>query len=221
LPTRDYRPYAEGKNIREQMKTAEELGKEPPVYAVEYTFTNVNTGEDSVVLSNDYLDIYKEEWFKNTYESKTWEGPTVTVEEGYTPAITDFEITTRDGSDMTEELINGEEFIFLIIAYDIENTDTGEIEKLAELTKAAQEKGHEVYGITSSNYEQTEQFRHDHKLPFEFLVGDGIVLKTMIRSNPGIMLLRDGKVLRKWHHNDTPTLKQIEDNKYYKEAKLD
>ncbi|MFZ6051476.1 DoxX family protein [Halocola ammonii] len=221
LPIKDYRPYAEGKNIREQMKSAEELGKEPPVYAVEYTFTNTKTGEDTIVLSNDYLEIYKEEWFKSTYENKSWEGPTVTFEEGYTPPISDFEITTRDGSPMTEELINGEEYIFLVVAYDIENADTGEIEEIAQLAEDVQAEGHKIYGLTSSNYETTEQFRHDHDLAFEFLVGDGIVLKTMIRANPGIMLLKDGKVIRKWHNNDTPTLEQIKQNQYYKEVDPD
>ena len=74
LPLKDYRAYAVGESIIENRKSAEELGLQGPVFATEYTFRNVNTGVDTVVLSSDWLKIYNEPWFKSTYETVSFDG---------------------------------------------------------------------------------------------------------------------------------------------------
>jgi hypothetical protein len=54
-----------------------------------------------------------------------------------------------------------------------------------------------------------ETFRHEHQLAVPYYYADATVLKTIIRSNPGIALWNNGTVLGKWHHNDTPTASEI------------
>jgi hypothetical protein len=63
--------------------------------------------------------------------------------------------------------------------------------------------------LTSSGSEQMEAFRHEHQLAVPYYYSDATVLKTIIRSNPGIALWKNGTVLGNWHHNDTPSSAEV------------
>ena len=67
----------------------------------------------------------------------------------------------------------------------------------------------ESFILTSSGSEQTEAFRHEHQLAVPYYFADATVLKTILRSNPGVALWQNGKVLGNWHYNDTPTAEEI------------
>ncbi|MEM7163187.1 MAG: DoxX family protein [Bacteroidota bacterium] len=210
LPLRDYRPYAEGNNLKELRKSAEELNLDPPVYATEYTFTNSQNGKDTIVLSTDWLKIYKEPWFKK-YEKKSFNGKSVLVKLGYEPLIPpDFAFESIENGEITEDILNDARASFLFITYDVEKADKKASQSFATLATAIQNKGLPIYGATSSDLTgAAEDYRHEYQMGFEFLQGDEKVLKTIVRSNPGVVLLKDGVVLKKWSSASIPSSEEL------------
>lgn len=220
LPMKDYRPYAIGESIRENMKDADELneslalGEEPyqaPEYATEYTFVNVKTKEDTVVMSNDWLEIQGTEWFKNTYEiaENGYDGASVLVKDGYNPLIQDFEVMDYEGEDYTYEIVGNEGYTFLHISKDLNTAHTCPQEALNELAKKAEANGHAFYALTSASYEEAEEYRHEYQAAYPFLVCDQTELKIVVRSNPGLILIHDGVVLGKWAASDIPAYEDM------------
>jgi len=233
LPHKEYTPYAIGESIRENRKTADELGLPSPQFATKYTFKNKTTGQDTIVLSTDYLKIYNAEWFKNRYELVTYEGESISVPvykkddkgnlitdkdgnnielETYVPKIQDLNPTTYEGEEVVEDLINNSGYTFFFISKDLENAEIGTMSVISNLSKAAQKNNIKFYGLCNSAYEITEEFRHKHQLGFEFLEMDFIELKMMIRDNPGLMLIHDGKVVNKWAWRDFPTWDEVQED---------
>ena len=211
LPVRDYRPYAKGVNVKEERKSAEERNLKPPVYATEFTFTNTVNGKDSIVLSTDWMKIYKEPWFAK-YENKSFDGKSILIEEGHVPSVPpDFAFESMERGDITEEIMDLDN-VLLFISYDIESAKTKAAKKFAAVSDEAQKNGFTVYGATSSDLSGVvEDFRHEHQLAFEFLQGDEKVLKTIVRSNPGLVWFKNGVVMEKWAAGDIPDFNEIKD----------
>jgi hypothetical protein len=211
LPIKDYRPYAIGNSIREGMMSAEELGKEPPVNAVEYTFTNLKSGADTIILSTDFLDkkLYADSTFMQKYEVKSYEGKTIELKPGYEPPISDFLLESFEGEDMTSSIIDDPGIVFLQVCYDLEKTNTSNQKEINAFAKSAQDAGQRFFGLTASDDQVTDSWRHDHQAAYPFLRGDEKVLKTIIRANPGIVMMKDGKVLDNWAACDLPVYEEV------------
>jgi uncharacterized membrane protein YphA (DoxX/SURF4 family) len=186
LPFIDFRAYRIGNNIPQQM-----LPGEQPI--IEYTF--VKNGED--VSSTKFLS--EEEGYK--YKSSK-----VLNEEKVKPKITDYSVVGPEGEDLTQNTFQGPRL--LLVMYDINKTSSANINAIRELTKALEGKV-DCLILTASTEEQVETFRHEHQLAVPFAFADATVLKTIIRSNPGIALWKDGTVLGNWHHNDTPSVEEV------------
>ena len=182
LPFIDFRAYAIGNHLPTLMEPSEEL-----VY--EYVMTK--DGEEFT------FDSYPSD---KSYEFKAMN----LVNPEAQPKITDLSVWNDEG-DFTDELLTGNKLIFII--YSADKVSTAHIEEIKQL--AAQVKTAEAWVLTASGYEEFEKFRHEVQLAVPYFYADATVLKTMIRSNPGIMLLSNGTVIGKWHHNDTPELSDI------------
>lgn len=208
VPIRDYRPYAEGKSIADQMKSAEDLGLESPVYATEYTFTNSSTGKDTIVLSNDWLKIYKQPWFAK-YEKKSFNGRSILVKEGYEALITDFRLESFEGDDFTHSFLHDPGKKFLFVSYDVSKADSIEVQAFSSIASQLESAGHTVYGASASSENEIEDFRHKHQLAFQYMLGDEKVLKTIIRANPGLILVENGVVLKKWSGGKIPSFEEL------------
>jgi uncharacterized membrane protein YphA (DoxX/SURF4 family) len=207
LPIKDYRPYAEGKNIKDQMKSASELGLEPTEYANVYRLENQETGEELTMNSNEYLEreIWKDKAWKIVYTSPE----PIVIKRGYEPPIATFNVMNEEGVDIGEDLLNDQGFSFMVVMYDVEKADEDNLDELVQLSAQAEEKGLHFYALTSSSYEDYDAFRHEHGLAFPFYTGDEIFLKTIIRANPGLLLLKDGEIIEKWHGNDLPDYSDV------------
>lgn len=118
--------------------------------------------------------------------------------------ISDLSVWT-DEDDFTEELLTGNKL--LIVIYDTDKADKDHIAEINQLANQLQTATPWV--LTASGYDQYEAFRHDVQLAVPYYYTDATVLKTMIRSNPGLILLQDGTVKGKWHYNDTPDVSEI------------
>ena len=114
LPLKDYRPYAVGESIIQNRLSAEEIGLDAPVYATEYTFKNITTGLDTVILSSDWLVMQKAPSFKRTYEIISYEGAEVKIYDGYEPRIMDLIMENAEGDDLTDEVLSNKGYTFFI-----------------------------------------------------------------------------------------------------------
>lgn len=188
LPFIDFRAYKIGNNIPKQM-----IAHAQPI--IEYTFKK---GAEEV-KSLKYL--LPEEGYQ--YVSSK-----VLNEDEIKPKITDYSVTSAKGEDLTQSTFQGAKL--LIIAYDINKSNTESSDKIRLLANALNGKV-EALILTSSSEEQVDAFRHENQLPIPFAFADATVLKTIIRSNPGIALWKDGTVLGNWHYNDTPSAKEVEE----------
>ncbi len=207
LPVWDFRPYAEGLSIVDGMKSADELGLQPTRYGTVYVMKNVNSGEEEKVGSDAYVS---ERW----YEKKEWEmltdrTETVVLEKGYEPPVHDFILTYED-VDITDSILSAPS-IFLLVGYQIEKTNKEAYKEINEFALAAERAGVPFLGVTASLSASVEAMRHELQTPFPFGTMDETTLKTMIRANPGILLLKKGLVVAKWHHNDLPEFSEVRD----------
>jgi hypothetical protein len=134
----------------------------------------------------------------------------VLVQKGYEPPIHNFFIETPDGEDIKDFFLYDENYTFFWIAHDLEKADRSKTDEINNLATDAMNKGMNFIGLTSSLPENIEAFRAENNIPFEIFNADEITLKTMIRSNPGLMLIKKGTVMDKWHHNDFPDIEEIE-----------
>ena len=208
LPLKDYRPYAIGESIIQNRLSANEIGLDAPVYATEYTFKNITTGLDTVILSSDWLVMQKAPSFKSTYEIVSYEGAEVKISDGYEPRIMDLIMENAEGDDLTDEVLSNKGYTFFYISKDLDAVAEAGApgqEEFNVLADAAQKEGITFYGLTNSGAAFNNTFATENSAPYEFLTCDQIELKIVIRSNPGLVLIKDGVVVGKWSWRDIPT----------------
>ena len=191
LPIFDFRPYSIGSDIVKNMTIPE--GEKPTQY--ETLFTMKKDGVEQVFTIDNYPDST---WtFVNT--------KTIVKEKGYEPAIQDFSVLcVEDGEDMTEQILHNDGYVFLLISHQLGMADDGNIDLINELYDYSLEYGYGFYCLTSSSEEEIQLWKENTGAEYPFCQVDNITLKTMIRSNPGLMLLRKGVVLQKWSTGDLP-----------------
>jgi hypothetical protein len=207
LPIKDFRPYAIGKNIPEGMKTCEELELTCPEVAYIYKVKDKISGEEMDVLSN----VYSVDWEKYDFISSTDE--TVVLQEGYEPPILDFSISKNE-IDYTNMVLD-EEYAFLLVCYNINKTDNGQQENINDFYASSLMNNVPFFALSASSNEDLSKFKEANEIAYETYFTDETTLKTIIRSNPGLLLLNKGKIVGKWHHNDFPKFETIQ-NQYLK-----
>lgn len=187
LPIVDFRPYKIGANIKEGMSVPEDAPG--PIYEYMWKF-NINGEEKTITTNGEYPEV----------EGELINTETKMIREGYVPPIHDFTIE-RDGEDFTEHFLN-EENLVVIIAYSLGNTEKDGYIAVKEITDRALKNGYNVIGLSASTQEMTETLTEDYKLNFKFYFCDETTLKTIVRSNPGILELDNGTIKQKLHWND-------------------
>jgi len=202
LPMIDFRPYAVGKNIKEGMTLPPNAIKD----SVVMTFIYEKNGQKKELTMDDLKNI------DSTY--KFIDRKDKVIREGDKPKIHDFSIRAKDGTDITDDVLNHDN-IFLLVAYRLSETDEKVQGKINDFATLCQRAGVEFIGLTGSSFKDVDVFRHEHNNMFEYYQMDETVLKTMIRSNPGLMLLKKGTVTAIWHHSKFPTFDEMK-NKYLK-----
>lgn len=202
LPVLDFRPYAVGKNITEGMRLPE--GAEPDQYEVTLKYKNKQTGEIQSFTEENYPWQDTLNW---EYESSSER----LVKKGYVPPIHDLVIEHPTLGNITEEILEDDNHTILAVAYDLTRSDAQYQPAINRLAEYAQEKGIRFYGLTSSSERDIEAYKNRYHVPYEFCTADEIQLKTMIRSNPGVIILREGTILDKWAGKDVPDVKELQD----------
>lgn len=205
LPIKDFRPYAVGKNLIKQMEVPP--GAQQDVFETKLVYKNLKSGDKKEFSQEEYMKL------KIWEDTLTWAWDTTLsklIVEGYKPPIHDFKIMSIDGStDVTMDVLNNPEYNFLLVAYNITKANTAAQPKINELANAVQKKGINFIGLTASPYSLVDPFRHENQNMFDYYTVDETALKTMIRSNPGLILLKGGTVIDMWHYNDIPSFEEV------------
>ena len=191
LPVFDFRPYYVGADIRQGMEIPE--GVEP---------TELET---RFVLQKDGVE---KEFTLDNYPDSTWtfvDSRMVVKKQGYEPPIHDFSmIRYEDGEDITEQVLADEGYTFLLVAHQLGLTNESRIDLINELYDYCLEYGYAFYCLTSSSDEDIFKWQEDTGAEYPFCLMDNTTLRTMVRSNPGLILLKKGEVVRKWSVVDIP-----------------
>lgn len=182
LPFIDFRAYKVGNHLPSLMKNSEPL---------KYLYIMERDGE------RFEFETYPSEPGYEYVDSKLM-NPEAAAK------ITDLNVWEGD-TDYTNELLRGNKLILVI--HQVEKTSLKKIDRLRNLT--FDDPNFETWILTSSGYDAFEDFRHKNQLAAPYFFADATVLKTMVRSNPGVILLKDGEVLEKWHYNDTPLADEV------------
>ncbi len=200
LPLMDFRPYSIGSNIPYNMST-------PPGAPVDVYKTLLYYQKDGVVQE------FGEDNFP--WQDTTWkfvESKSILLEQGYVPPITSFVITDLDGMDVTEEIIHAQGYYLLAVSYRLDRSNPRVVARLNEIYFKAREQGIAFASVTASSYDAIEQFVGQTGAAYPFLQADEVTLKTIIRSNPGLVLLKGGTVIGLWHYNNLPDASHFEGN---------
>lgn len=191
LPIFDFRPYHVGMNIKQGMEIPE--GAEQPEF--ESTFLLRKNGETREFTLDNYPD-------------STWEyvdTRTVQTKKGYEPPIHDFALTSCDtGEDITEQVLTKRGYTFLLVSPRLAVADDSNFGDIDQIYEYAEENGADFYCVTASANDEIERWRDLTGAEYQFCNADETTLKTMIRSNPGLILLKDGTIIGKWSHNALP-----------------
>lgn len=202
LPVIDFRPYHIGANIHEQMQVDPEKGD-----ITQTVFIYSKDGNEKEFTEDNY-----------PWDDSTWvyvDMQTKLIREGEKPKIEDFHINLYGydeeldelyiEDDITEDVLNNSGYTFLMTSYFLDEMNERHLNRFIDAAKNAEENGVKFYLLTSSLVEDIMSWRSEHiNTNFVFAEADERVLKTMNRSNPGLILLKNGEVVNKWDDGDVP-----------------
>lgn len=193
-PVIDFRPYKIGNNIVELRKALK-----PEVKDYRFIYKNKKTGEEKEFKTDELGSLNYDEWeYKDRKD--------IVLDPGIPAKITNLFIFNEDKEDITDELLEHQGYSLIVVAYKLSKTHTSAFEHLNKLADASDKAGIKFYALSS---EDAEDFRHKYQCAYPFYQADETPLKTIQRSNPGLLLLKDGVVVNKWHYKNLPTADEL------------
>ncbi len=203
LPPLDFRAYAPGMNIKDNMKTLPTY--QPPVIETGFIYENIKTGK------KEHFNLKNYPW-QDTLNWKWFATDNVVVKDAVdAPKITEFTVTDLNGNTVTDSVLNDKNYSFWIIMYDLKlaEDDATLMAKINDFYKLATLEKHKVIAFTGSNASDIDAYKHKNNALYDFVTTDATVLKTIVRSNPGLILIKDGTVITNWHHNNFPSYSDV------------
>lgn len=206
LPVIDFRPYKIGTNIPKSMIIPEDAEKD--VY------------ETTLIYKKDGVE--KEFTMENYPKDSTWEfvdSKNVLISKGYEPPIHDFVLNHSDDGDITDVILEDSNYVFLLIAHNLSEFDLMSNpggahydygKNINAACQYAKENGYKFYCLTATGEDNPdmEKYKKATGAEYEYLNADEIMLKTIIRSSPGLMLIKEGNIINKWAVQNIPTFEQ-------------
>ncbi len=200
-PYWDFLPYEVGFDLNEKMKTP----KNAIIGDIKETIYIYEKNGEKKEFNSDEVKKLDSTWSYINYREKF-------IADGWKSKYSDFSINKRDGfpDNPKDSILLSNTPVIFIVVKNIEETRLRPFKKIAELAKDASKKGYLVYGITSSRLSEADLLVQKYDMPVIFFNGDETVIKTFIRSNPGIMLFKKGKIIDKWSSRNIPNINNIE-----------
>ena len=212
LPFFDFLPYKIGANIPELMKIPP--GAPQDEYEIIYQLKNKKTSVLMEMSSKEYLQ--KEIWKDNNWEI-IGEPESKLIKKGFEPKIKDLKILNDSEEDYTYDILEHKGYHLMVIAYDLKHTRPKALVKINELALKAVGKYRIPTAIlTSNSVRDAYEFRRNWMLTMPFFFADAIPLKSMVRANPGLILMKNGVVIQKWHYRNLPDFETLDQNYFSK-----
>ncbi len=192
LPMTDFRNWKVGNKM---------IHENPLPKKYYLTFKNIETGETKEYISPDY-----------PYNDSAWMAINEFVDQRVldpNPILHDLSIEDADGNNYTVDIIENPGLQFILVAVDLETMDLERVDDIRDFVNSCNSGAYSIAVITSSLPDEAEVFKAQQQFDVDFYFADDISLKTMIRSNPGLLLLNNGVVMAKWHNNDIPDFDEI------------
>lgn len=210
-PVLDFLPYKIGNNIPKLMVAPP--GAPQDEYEIRYTLNNKNTGAAKSMTDKDYL---KQEIWKDSTWVIVGEPESRLIKKGYEVKIKDLKLTDPAGEDFTQLILEYPDYQFLVVAYDLKNVDRYALKRINDTGKVlAQQFKVPTIFLTASSIPDSYALNRVLFLDFPFFFADAIPLKSMVRANPGVLLLKNGVVLNKWHFRTFPSAERLSET-YFK-----
>ncbi|MBP5170559.1 MAG: DoxX family protein [Bacteroidales bacterium] len=194
LPLLDFRPYKTGTHLIDKMIVPEGA----PLDSVVTEYIYEKDGRQRRFTLADYPAGDTTWHFVDRREK--------VIRRGYVPPIHDFEIMHPYQGDITEDILSDPNYCFLFVCPRLDKTDRRSARTMREVQDYALRHDYRIYGLTASPSSLVDEWKYEYDLLFDFCSVDEITLKTVIRSNPGLVLLKDGTVYNKWAWRDIPSL---------------
>jgi uncharacterized membrane protein YphA (DoxX/SURF4 family) len=197
LPILDFRPYKVGKNIPEQMVVPEGKPADRDITTFIYQKDGVKKefsleeipGNDSTWVFVDARNV---------------------VVKGYQPPVHDFVITTSEGVDITEDVLLDTAYTFLLISPNLDDAKESNVDRINEIYDYTVRYGYRFYCVCSSSPESISRWRDNTGADYPVCTMDKVTLKTIVRSNPGLLLIKSGTVYNKWHNSNIPGSEELQ-----------
>ncbi|TVR74780.1 MAG: DoxX family protein [Marinilabiliales bacterium] len=199
LPVIDYRPYHVGADIEEYMS----IPPDAPADEYEVTLYYRKDGETRAFPVDD-LPGPEWEWVRTE---------STLISKGYEPPITNFFIeSVTDGTDHTWDILHDQGYTFILVSYNLAGSSLKNVTAIKRLADWSAGHGINFIGLTASPLSQIDEYRDNTGAAWDFYHGDEITLKTIVRSNPGLILLKEGTIIGKWHHRNIPDTAELKEN---------
>ncbi len=201
LPLLDFRPYDIGTVVAEEMVIPEGAPMD------EYETTLVYRDRESGKETEFTIETYPRDTVRWEFVSSD----SRLVKKGYEPPIQDFAIMDPDGDDIVDMILSDPGYSMLMISHDLEKADPEALKSAviwSQLEMLASD--YSFYAITATTSDRTESLSGTLALEYGFYWADEIMLKTVVRSNPGFVLLRNGVIAGKWGYRQLPDIEEME-----------
>jgi hypothetical protein len=201
IPLIDFRPYQVGTVIAEGMEVPE--GAPLDQYETSLIYRNKETGKNETFQIDNYPRDTLSWEFVNS-ESRL-------IVKGLEPPIHDFAIMEKNGTDLVEDILADKGYSLVLISYNLNKANKEALQNVRGWSQLEILAGDfSFYGVSATPSAEAESLSENLNLGYEFLAGDEIMLKTIVRSNPGFMLLKNGIILGKWSHRDFPSIEELD-----------
>jgi len=207
LPLIDFRPYAVGTYIPDQMIIPEGAKQDS---SLTYLFYEKNGKTKKFLVDEIPWQDTTWKWVKTESEI---------IERGYEPPIHDFSMylfslrteNQNNKENILNKVLTDKSYSFLLISPALAKTTIKSFEKIIKLNSNTKKLNYKIYFLTSSTAKDIVAFNKIVPLGIDFYITDVLTLKTMVRSNPGLILLKEGTVIKKWHYNDFPDMEEVKE----------
>ena len=209
----DWRPYAVGDSIVKNMQLPPNPKKD--VVELNYVYTNKKTGEtvELTFLNTELEDKAKlAELTKYSADKENWNLDTSFTKvkvKGDRAKISDFAVSDEQGDFITDQILSNPDYTLMVVSASFEHTSKLGWEKINAMQKAAEKEGVFTYALVGEGRDEIEKFRHNNQTAFPFYTGDYKVCLTIARTNPNVVLLKEGVVIDKWAWRDLPSFEAI------------
>jgi uncharacterized membrane protein YphA (DoxX/SURF4 family) len=199
LPILDFRPYKVGADLIALTSLPDSAKPDEYRYSLVY--------EKNGTSKEFSLDDYPS-------EDTTWhfvETRAELIKEGDKALLPDFRLFSADGEEITQDILHSERPVWLLVLSDAAKAYDGRIDDINDIYDYSLERDMDFYAISTHDTAAIASWCDNTGAEYPFLMADATMLKTMIRSNPGLLLLDKGVILKKWHYNDIPEEDTLDD----------